>query len=89
MLIALALPAASVPPSSVTATSDQAGHPCSASTMVGTVVMRSSSMIRGLVNATYAPITVVGVRRLPWATPPGANRDGTRGRLPTAMTGSS
>lgn len=52
MLMALALPAASVPPISVTATSDQAGQPCSATTIVGTVVMSSSSMIRGLVSAT-------------------------------------
>ena len=29
------------------------GMPCSATTMVGTVVTSSSSMIRGLVSATY------------------------------------
>jgi len=46
-------------------------------------------MIRGLVSATYAPSTLVGVRRLPCARPPGANRDGTMGRLPTAMISSS
>ena len=52
MLMALAPPAASVPPSRVMATSDHDGQPRSASTMVGTVVMSSSSMIRGLVSAT-------------------------------------
>lgn len=30
-----------------------------------------------------------GARRDPWETPPGANREGTRGRLPTAMVRSS
>ncbi len=61
MLTAFAPPAASVPPISVTITSEVAGQPCSASTMVGTVVMSRSSMIRGLVRAMYAPSTVVGV----------------------------
>ena len=49
---ALALPAASEPPTSVTAVRPQPGHPWAASTMVGIVVMSSSSMIRGLVRAT-------------------------------------
>jgi hypothetical protein len=52
MLTALAPPAANVPPSSVTATSDHDGQPRSASTIVGTVVISSSSMMRGLVSAT-------------------------------------
>ena len=51
MLIALAPPAASVPPTSVIATSDQRGPARWASTIVGTVVISSSSMIRGLVRA--------------------------------------
>ena len=51
MLIALAPPAASVPPISVTITSQVEGQPPSASTIVGTVVISSSSMIRGLVRA--------------------------------------
>ncbi len=56
--MAFALPAASVPPTSVQATS----HPQStqftpgrsrvASTIAGTVVMRRSSMMRGFVSAT-------------------------------------
>ena len=52
MLMALAPPAASVPPMTVAAINQSDGMPCSATTMVGTVVTRSSSMIRGLVNAT-------------------------------------
>ena len=52
MLIALAPPAASVPPTKVMTTSDHAGQPRWASTIVGTVVISSSSMIRGLVSAT-------------------------------------
>ena len=49
---ALALPADKVPPTKVTATRDQAGQPRSASTIVGTVVINSSSMMRGLVRFT-------------------------------------
>jgi hypothetical protein len=49
---ALALPAASVPPARVATISQNDGRPRWASTMVGTVVTRSSSMMRGLVNAT-------------------------------------
>ena len=41
--------------------------------------------MRGLVNAMYAPTTVVGERRAPCPTPPGVRRDGTRGREPTDM----
>ncbi len=55
MLMALAPPAASEPPSTVATTSHSEGMPCSATTMVGTVVTNSSSMMRGLVSATYAP----------------------------------
>jgi hypothetical protein len=51
MLTAFAPPAASVPPSRVISTSVVGGHPFSASTIVGTVVISSSSMIRGLVSA--------------------------------------
>ncbi|MGD0241329.1 MAG: hypothetical protein ABSB59_13525 [Streptosporangiaceae bacterium] len=58
-----ALPAASVPPTSVTRTSFSEGRPRWASSMVGTVVTRSSSMMRGLVSATRARTTTPGVRR--------------------------
>jgi hypothetical protein len=51
MLNVLAPPAASVPPISVTAISPHDGHPPSASTIVGTVVISRSSMMRGLVSA--------------------------------------
>ena len=63
------------------------GRPSSASTIVGRVVMRSSSTMRGLVSATNPPIRVRGVAP-PWTrgrTPPGASEDGTSGRLPTAI----
>jgi hypothetical protein len=52
MFSALAPPAASAPPTTVHTTSHVDGHSPAASTIVGTVVMRSSSMIRGFVNAT-------------------------------------
>ena len=53
MLMALAPPAASVPPTSVHAASSASdGQPRSASTIVGIVVISSSSMIRGFVSAT-------------------------------------
>ena len=52
MLMALAPPAASVPPITVAAISHSDGRPRSATIMVGTVVTSSSSMMRGLVSAT-------------------------------------
>ena len=52
MLIAFAPPAASVPPMTTAAMSQMDGMPRCASTMVGTVVTSSSSMIRGFVSAT-------------------------------------
>ena len=52
MLMALAPPAASVPPITVAAISHNDGMPLSATTMVGTVVTSRSSMMRGLVSAT-------------------------------------
>jgi hypothetical protein len=52
MLMALAPPAASVPPINVTITSQVDGQPRSATTIVGTVVINSNSMMRGLVSAT-------------------------------------
>ena len=52
MLMALAPPAASAPPMTVATISHSGGMPCSATTIVGTVVTSSSSMIRGLVSAT-------------------------------------
>ena len=56
MLAALAPPADRVPPTRVATTSHSEGHPPAATTMVGTVVTRSSSIIRGLVRATKAPM---------------------------------
>src|SRR5215472_6360838 len=47
-----ALPAASAPPMRVTAISPSDGSPRLASSIVGSVVTRSSSMILGLVSAT-------------------------------------
>ena len=52
MLVALAPAAARVPPTRVAKISQISGMPRWATTMVGTVVTRSSSMIRGLVRAT-------------------------------------
>ena len=52
MLMALAPPAARVPPTSVATISQTDGRPCFATTMVGRVVTSRSSMIRGLVRAT-------------------------------------
>src|SRR6056297_2522403 len=50
---ALALPADKVPPSRVATTSQVDGHPPSATTIAGTVVTSSNSMMRGLVTSTY------------------------------------
>jgi hypothetical protein len=52
MLMALAPPAARVPPTTVQAISHTGGRPRWATIMVGTVVTSSSSMMRGLVSAT-------------------------------------
>ena len=52
MLMAFAPPAAKVPPRTVATMSHTGGIPCSATTMVGTVVTRRSSMMRGFVRAT-------------------------------------
>jgi len=54
MLRALAPPAARLPPTSVARISVPLGIPRAATIMVGTVVTRSSSMIRGLVRARKA-----------------------------------
>ena len=51
MLMALAPPAARVPPTTVATISHTDGTPRSATNMVGTVVTSRSSMIRGLVSA--------------------------------------
>ncbi len=51
-LSALALPAESVPPTTVATTSHADGTPCSARNMIGTVVSSNNSMMRGLVSAT-------------------------------------
>jgi hypothetical protein len=52
MLIAFAPPAASAPPIIVANIKEKGGIPSSATTIVGIVVTKRSSMIRGLVNAT-------------------------------------
>ena len=52
MLMALAPPAARAPPSRVATISQTGGRPRWATIMVGSVVISSSSMIRGLVSAT-------------------------------------
>src|SRR5947209_12371693 len=62
-LIVLAEPAARVPPTRVASSVQPDGQPRAASTMTGTVVTSSSSMIRGLVSATYALTTSSGDRR--------------------------
>jgi hypothetical protein len=67
----LAEPAAAVPPSSVATTCHQDGSPRAASIMAGNVVTSSSSMIRGLVSATYA-------RTAAHPEPPGDGGWGTR-----------
>src|SRR5439155_21255766 len=53
MLAALAPPAAREPPTRVVSTSQPDGRPRAATTMVGTVVTRRSSTMRGLVRARY------------------------------------
>lgn len=52
MLMALAPPAARVPPITVATINHNDGMPRSATIMVGTVVTSNNSMIRGLVRAT-------------------------------------
>jgi hypothetical protein len=52
LLSALALPADIVPPRTVATTSQVPGQPSAATTIAGTVVTSSSSMIRGLVTST-------------------------------------
>ena len=52
ILMALAPPAASDPPTIVTAMSQIGGSPRWATTMVGSVVTSNSSMMRGFVSAT-------------------------------------
>src|SRR5262252_7126157 len=74
-----ALPAARVPPTSVTRTSRSDGTPRLASSMAGTVVTRSSSMMRGLVSATSAQPTARGDRA----------RDGRAGAMGLAPPESS
>src|SRR3954471_22446643 len=61
-LIVLALPAASVPPTRVSASVHVDGQPRAASIITGTVVTSSSSMMRGLVRATYDRTTANGNR---------------------------
>lgn len=52
MFVALAPPAASAPPTRVATITPADGRPRWATTMVGSVVTSSSSMLRGLVSAT-------------------------------------
>ena len=57
-----------------------------ATTIVGTVVISSSSMMRGLVSAMYAAEPRAWPSRgSPWPRARRPSRDGTRGRLPTAI----
>ncbi len=72
MLIALADPAATVPPTSVASISPIDGIPWAASIIAGIVVISSSTMIRGLVRRTYAVI----VSR---SEPPGAGARSSSG----------
>ena len=58
-----ALPAARAPPASVTSSTLTDGSPRSASSMVGMVVTRSSSMILGLVSANNEDATAFTLRR--------------------------
>ena len=76
ILAALAPPADNVPPARVATTVQSEGHPPAATTMVGTVVTRSSSIIRGLVRATRAPAR---------ARTPGTTRAGRAARAPALL----
>ena len=51
MLMAFAPPAANVPPTIVTTISQRLGQPLLATTMVGIVVIKSNSIMRGFVRA--------------------------------------
>ncbi len=70
-LSALALPAESAPPTNVATTSHSGGTPCWARNITGTVVSSSSSMMRGLVSATYDMTTSLNDGEVgtpgPWA----------------------
>jgi hypothetical protein len=74
-LSVLAAPADNVPPTRVARTNHPDGMPRSARTMTGTVVMSSSSMIRGLVRATYWPTT----KPKPRPVDPGCEASSARG----------
>ena len=63
MFAALAPPAESAPPTSVATINHHSGTPFAATTIVGSVVTSSSSMIRGLVSATYALSLSLAERR--------------------------
>ncbi len=63
MFAALAPPAESVPPTSVATINHHPGMPFAATTIVGSVVTSSSSMIRGFVSATYALSLKLAERR--------------------------
>jgi hypothetical protein len=84
MFTAFAPPADNVPPTSVSRTNRHPGQPPSANTIVGIVVMRSNSMMRGLVSAMYAPILDRDGLTCPSCAD--LSREGTRGRVTTAMT---
>src|SRR5579875_4227925 len=62
MLVACAPPAESVPPTRVASTSQPDGTPRRATNIVGTVVTRRSSMMRGFVRATKAFSRAAGVK---------------------------
>ena len=81
MLIAFAPPAARVPPTMTAATSHSDGTPRSASTMVGTVVTSSSSMMRGFMSATYACRVASGPVSSRALRAPTASSEGLRRRV--------
>src|SRR6266487_58707 len=76
--IVFALPAARAPPASVTSRILTDGSPRSASSMVGIVVTRSSSMILGLVSANNEDATAFTLRR---------PVTGSAGRVPAETSG--
>src|SRR5262245_35340565 len=81
----LALAAASVPPTSVAAIRPSDGIPRLANSIVGTVVTRSNSMIRGLVSATRPRSTAPAGRRT--GAPVGADAAAPTGAFDSAVTG--
>jgi hypothetical protein len=85
MLMAFAPAAANHPPTNVQTISQTEGHPLCAKTMVGMVITKSNSTMRGFVNAMYEPTFERWAAGLsPWLNSLVVKRDGTRGRTPRA-----